>query len=102
MYISQSVMFDIHTGKHRSRPSPGFVMFVFHLDHIFTVPLSPCYQSYNIPAVRQRVSTLPAFHFNIIVRATLDSVIKQIFPIFFEGTTYVVAWGILMTNLFLF
>ena len=43
MYISHSVMFDIHTRKHRCRPSPGFVMFVFHLDHIFTVsaPLSP-------------------------------------------------------------
>ena len=41
MYISQSVMFDIHTGKHRCRPSPGFVMFVFHLDHIFTVSASP-------------------------------------------------------------
>ena len=37
MYISHSVMFDIHTRKHRCRPSPGFVMFVFHLDHIFTV-----------------------------------------------------------------
>ena len=39
---------------------------------------------------------------NLMVTATVGPVNIQIWPIYPEGTTYVVAWCILMTNIFLF
>ena len=64
MYISQSVMFDIHTGKHRCRPSLGFVMFVFHLDHIFTVSAPPVIRvtTHYPPPVCQHTDIISSIH----------------------------------------